>query len=193
MKPTVASRPSTIGAASTFDDVRSPGPSSWARGLTHSRGGARTCSARSGCSRSITLPPRPGRSSGLATPRSGSSRGDRASSPTRCSPRCAASSVATPRRRPKDCHDCAGQHGRGCPDDLRHHGRPGEVVPRQPHRHIAKSPAVRGHHPQAAADLSAGAVAAGERTNEPSAACSMTMRVSSTRDAMLSLRKAWRR
>ena len=31
------------------------------------------------------------------------------------------------------------------------------------------------------------------RTHEPSAACSMTMRVSSTREAMLSLRKAWRR
>jgi hypothetical protein len=32
-----------------------------------------------------------------------------------------------------------------------------------------------------------------KRTHEPSAACSMTMRVSSTREAMLSLRKAWRR
>ena len=38
--------------------------SSWARGLTRSRGGARTCSAPSGCSRLITLPPRPGSWSG---------------------------------------------------------------------------------------------------------------------------------
>ena len=41
----------------------SPSTSSWARDLTRSRGGARTCSAPSGCSRLITLPPRPGSSS----------------------------------------------------------------------------------------------------------------------------------
>lgn len=33
----------------------------------------------------------------------------------------------------------------------------------------------------------------GGQDHEPSGACSMTMRVSSTREAMLSLRKAWRR
>jgi hypothetical protein len=78
----------------------------------------------------------------------------------------------------------------GSADDLVPGEGSGSSCPGSPHRHVAKSPAMRRHHPQAAADLSAGAVAVGERTNEPSAACSMTMRVSSTREAMLSLRKA---
>ena len=47
----------------------SPSTSSWGRGLTRSRGGARTCLAPLWCSRLITLPPRPGSSSGSETSR----------------------------------------------------------------------------------------------------------------------------
>ena len=76
--------------------------------------------------------------------------------------------------------------GQGASSRLAPRAKPGRRDPAA-HRQISYPRRSRSAGPRQARPLEA------MRTHEPSAACSMTMRVSSTREAMLSLRKAWRR